>query len=716
MQNVFRSLFAVSLAFALGAVAPGVRAQASFCTTGAAPGTTTPGNNGLGLFAAGQQYFASLVPGATPPACAWATPGRLRLDLPQLPGLGNARLNLDSGPVLSSITGNARRIVASTISPVICTSFLDINNPPLPGGITLNTIFALDLTNGGGMRLGDNCPQQPNPDPTARCLWGLSNFTLQYNQDPSTARSLSSGLVTNPAGLPYLQCYDATLRNSTLGSAPGGAGSVFFDDFEPPVPNVRVEFLSNAADEPVADLVHAVGGFATYRVRISNLSGSALTGVHVREFVPVAGGSISPAVVADSCEELTGSAPIACPGTRLDLQVDLAPRQSRVFRLQRRITSATAIEPAVGGLLAVAAFVHPDQGADSDSSDNVRSLRLGTTTSFIVTPVVVGNGSISPSTPQQVPPGGTFIFRLIPAANNIVQNATGCPGKLLVGPGNERFFEVSNLQASCTLTATFERVSYAVTAAPTTNGTINILTPTVPNGDTASFTVTPNTGYSTGTVTGTAACGTLVNTGGVNWSTGPITSNGCVISATFSVNQYQVTVTTSGGNGTISAVGGTPGTAPVVQTVDFGQVARVEVNPAVGHSPRFGNPSVGNCSFTPSVSSNEWTSSEITGDCAVNVSFVRNTYEVTAGLAPSSPNNSASVTPVSGLVLHGSNHFIEVRVNAGFSIVDTTGSTCPRIDPLAPGTPGDPKDPATYRIRNVEAPCQMAFNVQPDGE
>lgn len=702
MQNVFRCLFAVSLAFGLGVVAPGVKAQASFCTTGAAPGTSAPGNNGLGLFEAGQQYFASLVPGATPPACVWATPGRLRLDLPQLPGLGNARLNLNAGPALSSITGNARRIVATTISPVICTSFIDIANPPVPA----NTMFALDLTNGGGVRQGGNCTQPPGAGPE-RCLWGLSNFTLQYNEDPSTARSLSSGLVTNPAGLPYLQCYDATLRNSTLGSTPGGAGSVFFDDFEPPVPNVRVEFLSNAADEPVADLVHAVGGFATYRVRISNLSGSALTGVHVREFVPVAGGSISPAVVADSCEELTGSAPIACPGTRLDLQVDLAPRQSRVFRLQRRVTSATAIEPAVGGLLAVAAFVHPDQGADSDSSDNVRSLRLGTTTSFIVTPVVVGNGSISPSTPQQVPPGGNTFFTLTPAANHVIQGVTGCGGTL-VGTT----YLISNLQGSCTVTATFERVSYAVTAAPTTNGTINILTPTVPNGDTASFTVTPNTGYSTGTVTGTAACGTLVNTGGVNWSTGPITSNGCEISATFSINRYQVTVTTSGGNGEIGLVNGTPGTAPVVQTIDFGQTASVAATPAVGHSANFGSPTVGNCSFTPSATSNAWTSSAITGDCTVNVTFTRNSYPVTAQLSASSPPGSAKINPISQNVLHGNNsQTIAVDVNAGFSIVrPPTG--CPNVVTIAPGTPG--QVPAVFRVNTVTAPCGLIIDITQD--
>lgn len=704
MQNVLRSLFAVSLAFGLGSFAAPTQAQASFCTTGAAPGTSNPGNNGLGLFEAGPVYFASLVPGATPPACLWATPGRLRLDLPQLPGLGSARLNLNSGPVLSSVTGSVRRITATTISPVICTSFLDIAN--LPPGISTSTMFALDLTNGGGTRLGGNCTQPPGAGPE-RCLWGLSSFALQYAVDPSTARALSGGLVTNPAGLPYLQCYDASIPNATLGAAPGGAGAVFFDDFEPPVPNVRVEFLSNLVDEPVSELVHAVGGFATYRVRISNLSSLPLTGVHVREFVPGANGSISPPVVADSCEELTATAAIACPSTRLDLQTNLAANQSRVFRLQRRIAGTSAVEPAVGGLLAVAAFVNPDQGSDADASDNVRSLRLGATNSFIVTPVVVGNGTISPNTPQQVAPGGNTFFTLNPAANHVIQSVTGCGGTLAGST-----YLISNLQGSCTVTATFTRVTYTVTTAPTANGTINLTTPTVPNGDPATFTVTPNQGYSTTTVTGTPACGTLVNTGGVNWTTGPITSNGCEISATFSINRYQVTVTTSGGNGTIGTVGGTPGTDPVVQTIDFGQTASVEVTPSVGYSASFGTATVGNCSFAPSATSNAWTSSAITGDCTVNVTFTQNSYTVTAQLSATSPPGSAKINPATQSVPHGNNsQTIAVDVNAGFSIVRTpTG--CPNVVTIAPGTPG--QVPAVYRVNNVTAPCDLIVDTVAD--
>lgn len=700
MMKIHKSLFAAGLALGLGVASQAVTAQ-SFCTTGSAPGTSNPGSStGYGLFAESARYFASLVPGGSPP-CAWATPARFRLDLPQVPAPGLARLNLSSSFVLNSVSGEARRFTTTTISPVICTSFL--NAAALPPGITRGQIFALDLTNGGGTRMGGLCtPGQPGGNPE-RCLWGLTGSSLQFGVG-TNATGIGVGLVTNPAGLPYLQCYDATIPNAALGAGTGPGSVLFGDDFEPPSTNVRVEFLADSdSNQRIEELIHATGGFATYRVRVSNLSGEALTGVHLREFVPGSNGSITPEVVADSCVELTGQEPPpACPSIRLDHQIDLATGQARVFRLQRRITGSTAISPAVGGLLAVAAFVNPDQGADSNPSDNVRSLRLGTTSSFLVTPVVVGNGTINPSTPTPVAPGGNTFFTLTPAASHVVQGVTGCGGQL-----QGSVYLISNLQSSCTVTATFALVSYSVTAAPTTNGTIAITTPTVPQGQPATFTVTPNIGYTANTPTGTPACGTLVNTGGVNWSTGPITQNGCQISATFTLNQYQVTVTTSGGNGTISAVGGNPGTSPVVQTVSHGATASVAVTPAVGHSPVFGAASVGNCTFNPPATSNVWISSPITGACTVNVTFVRNSYTVTAALSSGSPAGSAKINPASQQVLHGNNSLtISVDLNAGFEIAaPPTG--CPNVQTLSTG------NPTLYRVSTVTAPCDLAVNVQP---
>ena len=351
--------------------------EASFCTTGAAPGTTSPGNGGYGLFRADSLYFADLVPGTpAPPPCLWVTPARLRLDLPQLPGLGDARLNLSTGLNLTTLDGDNRRIVASTLSPVICTSFLDIAN--LPGGLALDLLYALELTNGGGQKLGSACSVSQVPTAPDRCLWGVSGLTLQYGQGTAASR-ITASLANAPNGSPYLQCYDATSANATLAAAPGGTDGVFDDGFESPVPDVRVQFFADAAgQQPIEQLVHVVGFPAEYYVRVSNRSALALTGVRLREFLPGSGGSLSPAVTAVTCEEIGGTAPVACASTTLEQTIDLAANATRTFRLQRQIGGTAAIDPAVGGLLAVAAFVDPTQGGDALPADNARSLRLGT--------------------------------------------------------------------------------------------------------------------------------------------------------------------------------------------------------------------------------------------------------------------------------------------------------------------------------------------------
>lgn len=351
--------------------------EASFCTTGAAPGTTSPGNGGYGLFQAGSLYFADLVPGTpAPPPCLWVTPARLRLDLPQLPGLGDARLNLSTGLNLTTLNGDNRRIVASTLSPVICASFLDIAN--LPASLALDRLYALELTNGGGQKLGSACSASQLPTAPDRCLWGVSGLTLQYGQGTSASR-ITAALANAPNGSPYLQCYDATSANATLAAAPGGADGVFDDGFESPVPDVRVQFFADAAgQQPIEQLVHVVGFPAEYYVRVSNRSALALTGVRLREFIPASGGSLSPTVTPIACEEIAGAAPVACAGPTLDQAIDLAGNASRTFRLQRQIGGSVAIEPETGALLAVAAFVDPAQGNDALPADNGRSLRLGT--------------------------------------------------------------------------------------------------------------------------------------------------------------------------------------------------------------------------------------------------------------------------------------------------------------------------------------------------
>lgn len=873
-MNCSKSMTLIS-ALSLALFAQGVDAQAlskgtaapSYCTTGAAPGTNFPGNGGYGLYLESGLYFAGSVPsGAGTPACLWATGARYRLDLPQLSSTATARLNLSTGLTVTSLAGTNRHLRASTISPLVCTSFLDPAAPP--AGVNLGTTYAIEITNGGGQRQGGLCaPGQAGTDPS-RCLWGVSSLSLAPAAAPA-ASVLNAGLLQHSSGAPYIQCYDATTANATLAAGPAPGDLIFADNFEEPAPDVRVQFVrDDSAQDSIESLVHTVNVPGAYRVLVSNRTSVALTGVRLREFLPGTGGVLSPLVDAISCTELTGASPVSCAGgTSLDMDIDLAANQTRVFRIEREVRSNNAIDPTVGGLVAVAAFVNPAQGADADPSDNVRSLRLGTVTLpsyvvsaavsggngtvspssqqitqgqsasftlapaanyqvntasdncgaggssagtrtnlsysipnitqactltvsyrpvqyavtatagtngtatpasqqidhgatasftvtptvgytaagnagsaacgtvtntgsntwtagpitgacavnftfsqnvYTVTPVVVGNGTVDPPNARPVFHGGSQNFTLQPAANHRVASATGCGGNLV---GNT--YIINNVQASCTATFTFELMTYSFGAAATSNGSIGILNSPVQHGTKGSFTVTPAVGYSTdeASVEGTPECGGVTKLSGTNWETGQITSAGCLIDAEFTINQYAVRVTTSGGNGTI---GDPAGTGPVDQTVDYNTTASVRVTPAVGYSPVFGTPSVGSCSFSDPEQDQVWTSSAITEACEINVSFAINVYSVTAGLSSSSPPGSATVSPTSLGVSHGSNHFVEVRVASGHSITGTSGSTCPSITLLSAGTAGNPNDPATYRVNNVTAACSVEFNVVAD--
>lgn len=149
----------------------------------------------------------------------------------------------------------------------------------------------------------------------------------------------------------------------------------------------------------------------------------------------------------------------------------------------------------------------------------------GSGTTWTVTPDPVSNGTIAPSTPQIVNDGDTIGFTLTPDVGFEIDTVTGCGGALA---GN--VYTTAPVTADCTVTATFAAtvVTWTVTPAATTNGTIAPSTPQVVNdGDTIGFTLTPDVGFEIDTVTGCG--GTLA---GNSYTTAPITAD-CTVVATF---------------------------------------------------------------------------------------------------------------------------------------------------------------------------------------
>lgn len=187
---------------------------------------------------------------------------------------------------------------------------------------------------------------------------------------------------------------------------------------------------------------------------------------------------------------------------------------------------------------------------------------------------------------------------------------------------------------------------YTVSTSAGTNGSITPVTRLVSNGSTTTFTVTPNTGYSVGTVSGCG--GSLV---GTTFTTGAITG-ACTVSATFTLDQYTVS-TSAGTGGSIT---------PVSRLVSRGSTATFTVTSNTGYSIG----AVSGCGG--SLVGNTYTTGAITGICTVTASFTQNQYTVST-----SAGTGGTIGPVSRLVSSGSTTTFTVTPNTGYSIGNVTG-------------------------------------------
>jgi hypothetical protein len=88
------------------------------------------------------------------------------------------------------------------------------------------------------------------------------------------------------------------------------------------------------------------------------------------------------------------------------------------------------------------------------------------TTTYTVDVTITGNGSLAPNGPQTVADGGTLVFTITPATNNILRSASGCGGTL-VGTT----YTTGPITGDCTITVIFgASAAAAFTEVPTLNG------------------------------------------------------------------------------------------------------------------------------------------------------------------------------------------------------------------------------------------------------
>ena len=167
--------------------------------------------------------------------------------------------------------------------------------------------------------------------------------------------------------------------------------------------------------------------------------------------------------------------------------------------------------------------------------------------------------------------------------------------------------------------------SYTITTNAEANGNISPTSRSIDHNTVATFTITPDAGYSIGSVSG---CGGLL--AGNNYVTGLMTGD-CTINASF--------ISNGGGSYTVDATAGTGGTiSPLTVNVIPDAITSFTVTPDAGYNVD----SVTGCGGA--LAGNVYTTGSVTADCTVSVSFISSNVNPTLNIADASVTEGNSGT------------------------------------------------------------------------
>nr|WP_228345370.1 hypothetical protein [Venatoribacter cucullus] len=284
---------------------------------------------------------------------------------------------------------------------------------------------------------------------------------------------------------------------------------------------------------------------------------------------------------------------------------------------------------------------------------------------YSVTATAGNGGSVTP-TSQTIRHGSTGTLILTPDTGYAIESVSGCNGTL-----NGNTFITGPVTEACNITATFstrtDDVQYTINANASVGGSVSPSGQQVQQGATGVITVTPDTGYTIDQVSG--CNGTL---SGNTFTTGPMTA-ACAVTATFSLNQYEVTAA-AGNGGSVT---------PTSQSIGHGSTTTLSVIPDTGYAID----QVSGCNGT--LSGNTFTTGPVTAACVVTATFSQNQYSVTA-----TAGNGGSVTPASQSIGYGSTGTLILTPDAGYAIASVSGCN---------GTLSG----NTFTIGPVTGPCQI---------
>ena len=177
------------------------------------------------------------------------------------------------------------------------------------------------------------------------------------------------------------------------------------------------------------------------------------------------------------------------------------------------------------------------------------------------------NGSITPSGTLTVNSGDSLAFTITPSVNYHISDVVVDGSSV----GAVSTYKFTNITANHTIVASFSITGYTITATAGANGTIAPSGPVgVNSGTDTSFTITPNTGYHLDSI--------FVD-GVYAGHTSPYLFTNIManhtITAKFAIDQFTMTSSVNGGNGTINPSGST--------LVNYGQNQSFTFTPATGY-------------------------------------------------------------------------------------------------------------------------------------
>ncbi|WP_337879275.1 DUF1566 domain-containing protein [Rheinheimera sp.] len=217
-------------------------------------------------------------------------------------------------------------------------------------------------------------------------------------------------------------------------------------------------------------------------------------------------------------------------------------------------------------------------------------------------------------------------------------------------------------------------VNYQVSASAGLGGSVSPVSVNVQSGQTVTFTLTAETGYSISAVSG---CGGSLN--GNIFTTAGI-SGACSVQASFSLDSYSLTAS-AGAGGSIS---------PASVKVNHGQSTSFTLNPAAGYRID----SVTGCggSLTGSV----YTTANVTASCQIQASFASQDFVVTA-----TASEGGTISPASQRVAVGVPAILTLTADPGYHIG------------IVQGCDGS-LDAEQYRIESVHQDCTVTANFIAD--